>query len=276
MPISAAEFEYVRALIRERAGIALEPGKEYLVESRLDPLARQEGFPTLTHFLASLKSSPLASGLHHKVVQAMTTNETSFFRDVRPFEVLKTLVLPELIAQRTAQRALNFWSAACSTGQEPYSVALVMREALPTLLPTWNFRFIASDISTEVLARAIQGRYSQLEVNRGLPASLLVKYFQKEGNEWQIKADVRRMVEFREINLTEPWSILPTMDIVFMRNVLIYFSVETKKAILVKVRRLLKPAGFLFLGSSETTLNLDDGFEPVPADRTACYRLRAG
>jgi chemotaxis protein methyltransferase CheR len=276
MPISAAEFEYVRALIRERAGIALEPGKEYLVESRLDPLARQEGFPTLTHFLASLKSSPLASGLHHKVVQAMTTNETSFFRDVRPFEVLKTLVLPELIAQRSAQRALNFWSAACSTGQEPYSVALVMREALPTLLPTWNFRFIASDISTEVLARAIQGRYSQLEVNRGLPASLLVKYFQKEGNEWQIKADVRRMVEFREINLTEPWSILPTMDIVFMRNVLIYFSVETKKAILVKVRRLLKPAGFLFLGSSETTLNLDDGFEPVPADRTACYRLRAG
>jgi chemotaxis protein methyltransferase CheR len=276
MPISAAEFDYVRTLIRERAGIALEPGKEYLVESRLDPLARQEGFPTLTHFLTSLRSSPLASGLHHKVVQAMTTNETSFFRDVRPFEVLKTLVLPELIAQRNAQRALNFWSAACSTGQEPYSVALVMREAVPTLLPTWNFRFIASDISTEVLARAIQGRYSQLEVNRGLPASLLVKYFQQEANAWQVKADVRRMVEFREINLTEPWSILPPMDIVFMRNVLIYFSVETKKSILAKVRKLLKPGGFLFLGSSETTLNLNDGFEPVPADRAACYRLRAG
>lgn len=276
MSISAAEFEYVRTLIRERAGIALEPGKEYLVESRLDPLARQEGFPTLSHFIASLKASPLAGGLHHKVVQAMTTNETSFFRDVRPFEVLKTLVLPELIAQRAAQRALNFWSAACSTGQEPYSVALVMREAVPTFLPTWNFRFIASDISTEVLARAIQGRYSQLEVNRGLPASLLVKYFQQEDNEWQIKADVRRMVEFREINLTEPWSILPLMDIVFMRNVLIYFSVETKKGILAKVRKLLKPGGFLFLGSSETTLNLDDGFEPVPTDRTACYRLRAG
>jgi chemotaxis protein methyltransferase CheR len=276
MPISAAEFEYVRTLIRERAGIALEPGKEYLVESRLDPLARQEGFPTLTHFIASLKSSPSSGGLHHKVVQAMTTNETSFFRDVRPFEVLKTLVLPELIANRSAQRALNFWCAASSTGQEPYSIALLMREAVPTLLPAWNFRFIASDISTEVLARAIQGRYSQLEINRGLPASLLVKYFQQEGNEWQIKSEVRRMVEFRELNLTEPWSILPPMDIVFMRNVLIYFSVETKKAILAKVRQLLKPGGFLFLGSSETTLNLDDGFEPVPADRTACYRLRAG
>ena len=276
MPISAAEFDYVRTLIRDRAGIALEPGKEYLVESRLDPLARQEGFPTLTHFLASLRSSPLASGLHHKVVQAMTTNETSFFRDVRPFEVLKALVLPELIAQRSAQRALNFWSAACSTGQEPYSVALVMREAVPALLSTWNFRFIATDISTEVLARAIQGRYSQLEVNRGLPATLLVKYFQQEGNEWQIKSDLRRMVEFREINLTEPWSTLPPMDIVFMRNVLIYFGIETKKGILAKVRRLLKPGGFLFLGSSETTLNLDDGFEPVPADHTACYRVRSG
>ena len=276
MPISAAEFDYVRTLIRDRAGIALEPGKEYLVESRLDPLARQEGFPTLTHFLASLRSSPLASGLNHKVVQAMTTNETSFFRDVRPFEVLKALVLPELIAQRSAQRALNFWSAACSTGQEPYSVALVMREAVPALLSTWNFRFIATDISTEVLARAIQGRYSQLEVNRGLPATLLVKYFQQEGNEWQIKSDLRRMVEFREINLTEPWSTLPPMDIVFMRNVLIYFGIETKKGILAKVRRLLKPGGFLFLGSSETTLNLDDGFEPVPADHTACYRVRSG
>jgi len=276
MPISAAEFDYVRTLIRERAGIALEPGKEYLVESRLDPLARLEGFPTLTHFISSLKTSPLAGSLHHKVVQAMTTNETSFFRDVRPFEVLKTLVLPELVAKRSAQRALNFWCAAASTGQEPYTVAMVMREALPTLLPTWNVRFIATDISTEVLARAIQGRYSQLEVNRGLPASLLVKYFQQEGSEWQIKAEIRRMVEFREINLTEPWSTLPPMDVVFMRNVLIYFSVETKKSILAKVRQLLKPGGFLFLGSSETTLNLDDGFDPVPADRTACYRLRGG
>jgi chemotaxis protein methyltransferase CheR len=275
MPISAAEFDYVRTLIRDRAGIALESGKEYLVESRLDPLARQEGFPTLTHFIASLKSSPFSGNLHHKVVQAMTTNETSFFRDVRPFEVLKSVVLPDLIAKRGAQRALNFWCAASSTGQEPYTIAMVMREAVPTILSTWNFRFIATDISTEVLARAIQGRYSQLEVNRGLPATFLVKYFQQEGNEWQIKADLRRMVEFREINLTEPWSTLPPMDIIFMRNVLIYFSIETKKGILAKVRQLLKPGGFLFLGSSETTLNLDDGFEPVPTDRTACYRLRS-
>ena len=275
MPISAAEFDYVRTLIRDRAGLALESGKEYLVESRLDPLARQEGFPTLAHFIANLKSSPFSGNLHHKVVQAMTTNETSFFRDVRPFDVLKTVVLPELIAKRGAQRALNFWCAASSTGQEPYTIAMVMRESAPTLLSTWNFRFIATDISTEVLARAIQGRYSQLEVNGGLPASYLVKYFQQEGNEWQIKADLRRMVEFREINLTEPWSTLPPMDIVFMRNVLIYFSIETKKGILAKVRQLLKPGGFLFLGSSETTLNLDDGFEPVPTDRTACYRMRS-
>jgi chemotaxis protein methyltransferase CheR len=274
MPISGSEFDYVRNLIRERAGITLEPGKEYLVESRLEPLAREEGFPTLQHMIAGLKSSPFAS-LHQKVVQAMTTNETSFFRDVRPFDILKTVVLPELLTARAAERSLNLWCAASSSGQEPYTIAMLLRETIPVQLATWNLRFIASDISTEMLARAIQGRYSQLEVNRGLPATMLVKYFQKEGNDWQIRADIRRMVEFREINLTEPWSTLPPVDIVFMRNVLIYFDVETKKGILAKVRRLLRPGGFLFLGSAETTLNVDAGFEPVPVDRTACYRLRA-
>ena len=273
MSLSAGEFDYVRSLVEQQAGIALESGKEYLVESRLNPLALQEGFPSLQHLIADLKSSSLA-GLHRKVVQAMTTNETSFFRDVRPFEVLKTHVLPELLARAATNLALNFWCAAASTGQEPYSVAMLLREAIPTQLARRNIRLIASDLSTEVLARALQGRYSQLEVNRGLPANLLVKYFQEDGNEWQIKADIRRMVEFREMNLTEPWCTLPPLDVIFMRNVLIYFNLETRRGIFVKVRQVLKPGGFLFLGSSETTINLDAGFEPVPADRSACYRFR--
>jgi len=273
MSLSAGEFDYIRSLVEQQAGIALESGKEYLVESRLNPLALQEGFPSLQHLIADLKSSSLA-GLHRKVVQAMTTNETSFFRDVRPFEVLKTHVLPELLARAATNLALNFWCAAASTGQEPYSVAMLLREAIPTQLARRNIRLIASDLSTEVLARALQGRYSQLEVNRGLPANLLVKYFQEDGNEWQIKADIRRMVEFREMNLTEPWCTLPPLDVIFMRNVLIYFNLETRRGIFVKVRQVLKPGGFLFLGSSETTINLDAGFEPVPADRSACYRFR--
>ena len=273
MPLSAGEFDYVRKLVHQRAGIALEPGKEYLVESRLDPLARQEGFPSLKLFIAELKANPFAS-LHHKVVQAMTTTETSFFRDVRPFDVLKSLVLPELLAKRAAERRLTLWCAASSNGQEPYSVAMLLREAVPALIATWNIRLIASDISTEVLARAVQGRYSQLEVNRGLPAGLLMKYFEKHGDGWQIKGEIRRMVEFREMNLTEEWSTLPPLDVIFMRNVLIYFNVATKMDIFAKVGRVLKPGGFLFLGSSETTVNLESGFEPVPANRGVCFRLR--
>lgn len=273
MSISVSEFEYVRHLIHDRAGLFLEPGKEYLVESRLVPLARQEGFSSLERLIAGLRDSPF-NGLHHKVVQAMTTNETSFFRDIRPFEYLRTNVLPELLARRQNERSLTLWCAASSTGQEPYTVAMLLQESIPQYLANWNIRFIASDLSSEVLARAIQGRYSQLEVNRGLPAKFLVKYFQKEGADWQIKGEIRRMVEFRELNLTEQWSTLPPTDIVFMRNVLIYFKTETKSQILANVRRILRPGGYLFLGASETTLYIDHEFEAVPADRPCCCRVR--
>jgi len=271
--LSPGEFEYVRNLLQQQAGIALEPGKEYLVEARLNPLARQEGFPSLQQLIAGLQTSSSFASLHRKVVQAMTTNETSFFRDLRPFEVLRTHVLPELLA-KAADPKLNFWCAAASTGQEPYSLAMLLREAVPLQLSTWNVRVIASDLSSEVLARALQGRYTQFEVSRGLPPRLRVKYFEQDGNEWQIRPDIRRMVEFREMNLTESWGALPPLDVIFMRNVLIYFDLDTKRSIFAKVRQVLKPGGFLFLGSSETTLNLDDGFEPVPPDRSACYRFR--
>jgi len=226
----------------------------------------------LQDLVARLRAQPF-NGLHQKVVEAMTTNETSFFRDVHPFEALKKAVLPELIKKRATERKLNMWCAASSSGQEPYTMAMILREHFPTLA-NWTVRFIASDISMEMLERARAGRYSQLELNRGMPAPLLVKYFQRQGMEWQIKEDLRRMVEFRQMNLADTWPSLPEMDLVFMRNVLIYFDVPTKKEILGKVRRLLRPDGYLFLGIAETTLNLDGAFERVQFDKSGCYRLR--
>ena len=237
MSVTPNEFEYVRALIHQRAGIVLEQGKEYLVEARLSPLAEKEGFNSLGEYLGRLQRDTF-NGSHRKLIHAMTTNETLFFRDIRPFELLRTRIIPDLIAARAAERCLTFWSAACSTGQEPYTVAMTLREYFPQL-QGWNIRIIASDLSSDVLARAIRGHYSQLEVNRGLPVKFLVKYFNRDGDDWQIREEIRRMIEFREMNLTEAWSFLPKIDVVFMRNVLIYFNQETKRKILSKIAPLI-------------------------------------
>lgn len=272
MTVTRAEFEYVRTLIHERAGIVLEEGKEYLIESRLGPLADKEGFDTLAEYLGRLQRDAF-NGSHRKLIHAMTTNETLFFRDIRPFELLRTRLIPELLAVHAADRHITLWSAACSTGQEPYTVAMLLREYFPQL-QGWNVRLIASDLSTDVLARAIQGCYSQLEVNRGLPARFLVKYFTRQGEKWQIRDDLRRMIEFREMNLTEAWSFLPKIDIIFMRNVLIYFNHATKREILGKAAPLLPPYGYLFLGSAETTMNIADEFEPLPGVSAACFRRK--
>jgi chemotaxis protein methyltransferase CheR len=270
--LSNVEFDYIRKLLREHAALVLEPGKEYLVESRLDPLARREGFPSLQHLVEALRADQ-GGALRLRAVEAMTINETSFFRDARAFEVLKTVVMPDLVAKRASERCLNIWCAACSSGQEAYSIALMIREYFAGL-QGWKTCLIASDLSPGILARAREGRYSQLEVNRGLPASLLVKYFHKRGQDWQINADLRRMVQFLDINLAEAWPVLPILDLIFMRNVLIYFDIEMKKTILAKIRRLLRSDGYLFLGGSETTLSLDSFFEPVPIGGTACYQFR--
>jgi chemotaxis protein methyltransferase CheR len=272
MTFTPSEFDYIRRLVLEQSAIVLEEDKQYLAESRLLPLARREGFDSIASMVAWLGAKRF-DGLQRKVVEAMTTNETSFFRDFHPFEALRKSVLPELMTKRACCMGLNFWSAACSSGQEPYSLTLLLQEYFPAL-PDWRVRIIATDLSAEMLARAQEGRYSQLEVNRGLPASLLVKYFRQHGSDWQIREDLRRRVEFQILNLAETWPLLPPMDVVLMRNVLIYFGVETKKKILSKVRQLLKPDGFLFLGGAETTFNLDDAFERVQFDRTICYRVR--
>jgi chemotaxis protein methyltransferase CheR len=272
MSLTPADFDYVRALVRQRAAIVLDDDKAYLAETRLLPLARALALGSVTDLVARLRAGP-ANGLHRQVVEAMTTNETSFFRDILPFESLRREVLPELRRRRTAERRLRLWSAACSTGQEPYCLAMLLCEQFGPPAG-WDVRVVASDLSTEVLERARRGRYSQLEVSRGLPAPLLARYFQPQGAEWQVKDDVRRLVDYRQLNLIEPWPDLPPLDVIFLRNVLIYFDVATKRQVLGRVRRLLRPDGYLFLGGAETTLNLDDAFERVEFQRAGCYRLR--
>lgn len=272
MTISTNDFDYVRGMVRDRAAIVLESDKQYLVDARLVNLAFKEGFASAEDLVGRLRAQPREE-LMQKVIEAMTTNETMFFRDIHPFEVLRKHILPELINKRGAQRALNMWCGASSSGQEPYSVMMLLREHFPQLT-SWSVTFIATDLSSEILARARAGVYNQLEVNRGLPAPLLLKYFTKQGMNWQIKEELRQAIEFREMNLCQAWPTMPQMDIVFLRNVLIYFDVETKKAILGRIRRLLRPDGYLFVGSAETTLNLDDSFVPVMHDKTVCYKLR--
>jgi chemotaxis protein methyltransferase CheR len=267
--ISDQDFDYVRDLVYRHSAIALESDKGYLVESRLLPIVRDEGLGTLGDLVGRLRAGR-GQSLHLKVVDAMTTNETSFFRDMHPFEALKTRIFPDLLARARPSR-LRLWCAACSSGQEPYSIAMLLREHFPAL-PEGTVQIIATDLSPSMLARARRGRYSQLEVNRGLPASLLMKYFDKLGLEWEIKPEIRAMVSFREHNLAESWGPMPVMDVVFLRNVLIYFDVATKQAILSKVRGLLREDGYLFLGASETTINLDRGFARLCIGKATCYR----
>ncbi len=271
LPLDTSSIEYVRKLVHDHAAIALEPSKAYLVESRLSPLARQLGLPSLHELFAQLRAKPFGA-LHVQVVEAMTTNETSFFRDIHPFEVLKKDVLPPLLAARSAKKSLRVWSAACSSGQEPYTIAILLREHFPQL-KDWDVQIYGSDLSQPMLDRAQMGTYSQHEVNRGLPAALLIKHFQRRGLEWQLNPEVRERVRFLRINLITPWPPLPRFDVVFLRNVLIYFTAETKRHMLGKMRQQLAPDGALFLGGAETTLGIDDSWERINHGRAATYRV---
>jgi chemotaxis protein methyltransferase CheR len=271
MTLGPAEFTFISNLVRRDAAIVLEPGKEYLVEARLMPLARQSGARTVTEFVNRAQRAP-GPDLHRQIVDALTTNETSFFRDGEPFSQLETTILPDLLAKRASTRTLKIWSAACSSGQEPYTLAMVLKEALPA---GWSFDILATDISTEMLRRAEAGVYSQMEVNRGLPAPLLVRHFERDGTSWRASPALRRSITFRRLNLAAPMPSLGAFDLVFIRNVLIYFDVETKRSVLRRVGATMRPDGWLFLGSAETTIGIDDRFERVVTGRTSAYRLRS-
>jgi chemotaxis protein methyltransferase CheR len=275
MTVDASDFDYIAQLVWRRSAIVLEPGKEYLVESRLTPIARRVGGEAISDLVARLQSHP-EDQLHFEVVDAMTTNETSWFRDRLPFDALSAHILPELLEKRSRERRINIWSAGCSSGQEPYSIAMILANGL-AMHPGWTTNILATDLSDEMLVKARRGRYGQLEVNRGLPAQMLVSNFERSGMEWEVRETVRQMVEFKPLNLARPFdNVVPSMDVVFLRNVLIYFDTETKKQVLKRVRSVLRPDGYLFLGGAETTLNVDEAFEPVQFDRATCYRLRGG
>ncbi|MFN0026262.1 MAG: CheR family methyltransferase [Acidimicrobiales bacterium] len=270
MTINASEFDVVRKFIAERAAIVLEPGKEYLVEARLGPLARADGC-TINQLIARLRTGS-ERPLNDRVVEALTTNETAFFRDVKPFEVLRNVVMPEILARKAAIRTLNIWCAASSSGQEPYTIAMTLKEHFPQLAG-WQVRILCTDISSEMVTRTRNGRYSQLEVGRGMPAPLLVKYFNRAGLEWEVSGDLKKWIDVRTLNLATAWGALPKQDIVFCRNVLIYFNVDTKRHILQRTRELIKPDGYLFLGAAESTRGLDDQFETVQTGTSGCYRV---
>jgi chemotaxis protein methyltransferase CheR len=271
MTLTAQEFAFISNLVRRDAAIVLEAGKEYLVEARLLPLARQLGVPTVSEFVARAQHRP-EPDVHRKIVDALTTNETSFFRDGEPFTALTNTILPELISRRGTNRTIRIWSAACSSGQEPYSLAILLQDALPA---GWSYDIMATDISTEMLTRAEAGCYSQLEVNRGLPAASLVRHFERAGAQWRITSGLRRNITFRRLNLAAPLPPLPAFDVIFLRNVLIYFDVETKRSVLQRVSNVLKPDGWMFLGSAETTIGIDDRFERLVTGRTSAYRVRS-
>ena len=261
------DYEFLRKLLKERSGLDLSADKQYLVESRLIPLARKAGLPGLPELVQKLKGS--AEALTAEVVEAMTTNETFFFRDKVPFDHLKATILPELLQARAARRSLRIWCAASSTGQEPYSIAMCLKE-LGAALTGWRVEIIATDLSQGVLEKSRAGLFSQFEVQRGLPIQLLVKHFAQIGELWQLNADIRAMVQFRQLNLLQDFSHLGVFDIIFCRNVLIYFDQDTKTKVFTRLARMIEPDGFLMLGAAETVVGLTDAFKPYP-DRRGLY-----
>lgn len=267
-----SEFEAVRRLLYCETGIVLEADKAYLVETRLAPLVRANGAACVSELLDVVYrgETPL---LRRKIVEALANGETQFFRDRAAFDMLRTHLLPKLIAARTATRTLVIWSAACSTGQEPYSIALLLNEYFPELAG-WDVRIVATDFSEEHLARAQAGRYSDYEISRGLPKALLARWFHRQGEDWVIESVVRERVQFMPMNLVRTWPQVFLVDLVLLRNVMIYWDVATKRSVLERTREVLLPHGALVLGAAETTLRIDERYERV-AVGSACYYVDA-
>lgn len=259
------EFDWLRAFLKQQSGLVLTNEKQYLIESRLLPVTRKAGLASLSALIAKIKE-PGQSAMAAIVVEAMTTNESFFFRDKMPFEHFTDTMLPKLLAARARDRRLRIWCAAASTGQEPYSLAICLKEA-EAKLAGWRIEILGTDLSTDVLEKAKAGVYTQFEVQRGLPINHLLKYFTQTGDTWQINANIRSMVQFRKLNLLDNFASLGQFDIVFCRNVLIYFENKTKIDILERVARMIPADGFLVLGAAETVVGLTDVFKPMNEKR---------
>ena len=266
--MSPVEYEYLRKLLKDHSGLDLSADKHYLIESRLLPLARKAGLPGIPELVQKMKGGSTA--LVTQVVEAMTTNETFFFRDKVPFDHFRDSIMREILQARAGRKSVRIWCAAGSTGQEPYSLAMCLKE-MGAALAGWRIEILATDLSQEVLEKSKAGIYSQFEVQRGLPIQMLVKYLKQNGELWQINADIRAMVQHRQLNLLHDFSQLGTFDVIFCRNVLIYFDQETKSNIFRRLAKALEPDGFLVLGAAETVVGLTEDFKPF-ADRRGLYR----
>jgi len=266
--VTPPDYEYLRKLLKEHSGLDLSADKQYLVESRLIPLAHKCGHSGIGELVAKMKSG--GEALITEVVEAMTTNETFFFRDKIPFDHLRETVLPTLLQSRAGRRSIRIWSAASSTGQEPYSIAMVLKEQAQQLAG-WRVEIVATDLSLEVLEKSKSGIYSQFEVQRGLPIQLLVKYFTQTGELWQINPDIRGMVQHRQLNLLQNFAHLGKFDVIFCRNVLIYFDQETKINTFERLKEVLETDGMLLLGAAESVVGITDAFRPCP-DRRGLYQ----
>jgi chemotaxis protein methyltransferase CheR len=266
--VTPPEYEYLRKLLRDHSGLDLSADKQYLIESRLLPLSRKAGLSGISELVQKMKGG--SASIITQVVEAMTTNETFFFRDKTPFDHFRASIIPEILAARAGRKSIRIWCAAGSTGQEPYSLAMCLKEMGATLAG-WRLEIIATDLSQEVLEKSKAGIYSQFEVQRGLPIQLLVKYFKQTGEFWQINADIRAMVQHRQLNLLHDFSQLGTFDVIFCRNVLIYFDQDTKINIFNRLAKITEADGFLVLGAAETVVGLTDVFRPYP-ERRGLYR----
>lgn len=270
--LAPADFKYVADLVFREAAIVLDDKKSYLVEARLTQLARDLNLKDYNELIGQLRTKSTPQ-LVARVVDAMTTNETFFFRDAHFYEALKTTIIPELMHKRAATKTLRMWCAACSTGQEPYSLAMMMLSTFPELR-NWQVKLIASDISETVLKTARNGIYNQLEINRGLPTSLRDRFFSSEAGNWVAKSELKQWLEFKQVNLKAPFTGMGSLDLIFVRNVLIYFNVETKKEILEKMTKLLQPDGVVFLGASETATGVTEQIERKRFADTFAYVLK--
>jgi len=259
-----SDFDLYKDLLREKSGLTLTPDKSYLLDSRLTPVARKWNYANLEVMTMALRAMP-SPDLIKDVVEAMTTNETSFFRDSKPFDQFRDIIIPHLLAARK-NKTVRIWCAAASTGQEPYSLAMLIKENAAKL-PGWKFEIIATDIDTAVLETAKRAEYSQFEVQRGLPIQMLMKYFEQRGDRWALKNEIKSMIQFRPFNLLNSMAAMGKFDIVFCRNVLIYFDKETKAQVLGQMAGLLPDDGFLILGGAETVLGITDALKMMENTR---------
>ena len=269
MSASTLDYEYLRTVVMRNSGNQVDPSRDYLFESRLQGLLRHRGFDSLSQLVSALRS-PGGTHLERSVAEAMTINETSFFRDTATFDYLRETLLPPLIDARRNTHTLRFWSAASASGQEAYSIAIMLREHFP-LLASWRIEIFGTDLSAEMVERSSTGRYQRIEINRGLPARLLVKYFVRTGDEWEVHPDIKRLCRFQQRNLCQPIGLPESFDVIFLRNVMIYFNQDTRRQVLLTMHRALPPDGILFLGLSEQP-RMDSHWQTMLAPKTVWYK----